>query len=109
MIAIVVPVKDGKFLMVKHPERGWEFPGGRVEVNETAEEAAIRECREEAGVEIENLRIIKKEENMVVFAGNIKEIKGGEMRWKLFSQIPQNLSFSRDEVEEFLRLARLKI
>lgn len=32
---------------------GWEFPGGKVEENETAREALIREIREELDTEIE--------------------------------------------------------
>lgn len=31
----------------------WEFPGGKIEPGETGEECAIRECREELGVEIQ--------------------------------------------------------
>ncbi len=34
---------------------GWEFPGGKLEPNETAAEACIREIREELEVEIDNL------------------------------------------------------
>jgi mutator protein MutT len=30
----------------------WEFPGGKVEPGESPREAAMRECREEAGLEV---------------------------------------------------------
>ncbi|WP_147805140.1 RNA deprotection pyrophosphohydrolase [Alkalicoccus halolimnae] len=40
---------EDKWLLTKHPSRGIEFPGGKVEEGETAEEAAIREVAEETG------------------------------------------------------------
>jgi len=36
-----------------HLPRMWEFPGGKCEENETPHDCAIREVREEIGVEIE--------------------------------------------------------
>ena len=35
---------------------GWEFPGGKLEPNETAEQACIREIKEELSVDIEVAR-----------------------------------------------------
>ena len=48
---------DGNLLLTK-PIRGWGLPGGHIEDNESPEECLRRECIEEAGVEIGNLKLI---------------------------------------------------
>lgn len=50
--------RDNRVLISKRPEGRslaglWEFPGGKCEAGETAEEALRRELREELGIEIE--------------------------------------------------------
>ncbi|GGE48962.1 nucleoside triphosphatase YtkD [Pullulanibacillus camelliae] len=47
-----------QWLLTKHPRRGWEFPGGKVEKGETPEEAAIREVYEETGAHVAEIRYI---------------------------------------------------
>lgn len=42
-----------EILLIKGPRRGWEPPGGRVEVGESIRDAAIRETKEESGIDIE--------------------------------------------------------
>lgn len=42
----------GRILLVKHPQRGWEFPGGRIENNESPLDALHREVMEECGIKI---------------------------------------------------------
>ena len=59
-IAIAVVEHEGQFLIGQRPPGValagfWEFPGGKVEPGETPAAAAARECREEAGVEVEVL------------------------------------------------------
>ncbi|RFB14775.1 NUDIX domain-containing protein [Bacillus sp. HNG] len=42
--------KDGKLLLVKLDQRGWDFPGGHIEFNESPEECIKREAHEEGYV-----------------------------------------------------------
>jgi 8-oxo-dGTP diphosphatase len=55
--AALVRDEHGRYLITQR-RRGshlaglWEFPGGKVERDETETEALVRECREELGVEI---------------------------------------------------------
>jgi mutator protein MutT len=57
-------VKDGKFLLVRRgrePARGlFAFPGGRVEIGETPEEAVRRELMEETAVEAGPLEFFRE-------------------------------------------------
>lgn len=62
-VAGTIPVRgDGKILLGRRdiePRRGfWVFPGGFMDVGETAEEAAIRETLEEVHLEVQNLQLI---------------------------------------------------
>ena len=55
-IAAAVIVEDGKVLMVRRQVKegslSWQFPAGQVEPGESAEEAAVRETREETAVTV---------------------------------------------------------
>ncbi|MFT8362819.1 MAG: RNA deprotection pyrophosphohydrolase [Sporolactobacillus sp.] len=47
-----------QWLLTRHSKRGLEFPGGKVEPGETAEQAARREVYEETGAHVAALRTI---------------------------------------------------
>lgn len=49
----VVLNDEGKILLIKGPRRGWEFPGGLIEIGETIHDGIIREVKEETGIDIE--------------------------------------------------------
>ena len=48
---------DGSVLLVKTERRGWECPGGQVELGEDLIAALIRETYEESGCEVEVERL----------------------------------------------------
>lgn len=54
-------IKDNKIVVTKYKEGNkkegyYEIPGGKIEEGDTPEQTAIREMREETGLEIENLK-----------------------------------------------------
>ena len=52
-VTVYVINSENKLLMIKHKKLGkWCPPGGKVDNDETPDEAAIRECFEETGVKI---------------------------------------------------------
>ena len=55
--------EDGKILIIRSPK--WKkpaIPGGHIEIGETAMQAAVREAREEVGMEVEPIRLLQVQE-----------------------------------------------
>jgi 8-oxo-dGTP diphosphatase len=55
---VVVLFRSGRLVLVRNKERGWEFPGGHREGNESYEETAVREAYEEARAEITDIEYL---------------------------------------------------
>lgn len=61
-VAIILENKKGGILFGKRkflPKKGfWDLPGGFIDFGEKAEEAIVREVKEELGIEIKNPKIL---------------------------------------------------
>jgi len=67
-VALVIKTNDYKVLFIQRAltkktlPGAWSFPSGTVESTENIEETAVREAKEELGVEIEPIRILAEKE-----------------------------------------------
>ncbi|HUN45550.1 MAG TPA: (deoxy)nucleoside triphosphate pyrophosphohydrolase [Stellaceae bacterium] len=57
VVAVALVDADGRVLLAQRPEGKpmaglWEFPGGKVQADETPEIALIRELKEELGIDV---------------------------------------------------------
>ena len=60
-VVVGILQREGKYFIQKRPANGlladlWEFPGGKIEAGETAEEALSREFKEELNIEVKSSR-----------------------------------------------------
>jgi len=115
--AAAVVLREGSLLLIRRrnePHRGrWSIPAGYQEVDETPAQAAVREAREETGVEIEVERLLdvlytaddpRKPGNLVVF---LCRARGGEprpgddaeeVRFFPLGELPEEVGFVNDRL-----------
>lgn len=109
----VIIFKDGKILLGKrknaHGDGTWSFPGGHLEFQESWEECAARETKEEAGIIIKNIRfgtatndIFQAEEKHYVTLYMLSDYESGTVKvmepetcekweWFQWDKLPQPL------------------
>ncbi len=111
--AYVIAFKGDKFVMVRHRDRAWEMPGGRLEKGEDFEQAAIREFFEETGMSLEIIgKMRATKPGGKVFVGIAREtLTSKPAEWNItaveeFSELPAELSFPEVEYRILLAHAR---
>jgi len=110
-------------LRKRAPEAGcWSIVGGKVDFLETLDRCAIREAREETGVEVELLRLLCVTDHVLPGEGqhwvapaylgrivkgearNCEPDKTQEVKWFALAEVPHNLTMTaRNAISAYLR------
>ncbi|MEK7669420.1 MAG: NUDIX domain-containing protein [Patescibacteria group bacterium] len=108
----VIIENDGKFLYVRNDygHRSITFPGGSIEKGENAEQAAIREVKEEVGIILTNIKIVGsftsteegKKDNITIFYG---QSNTGNFILDHF-EIAEAAWFTKDNLPKFSNLSK---
>jgi 8-oxo-dGTP pyrophosphatase MutT (NUDIX family) len=113
---VVILFSADKLVLVRNEGRGWEFPGGHREGDETCEETAAREAHEEAGARITGVEYLGY---YTTPAGHVTAIACAEvasfegagggcepLEVGMFDELPSDLSFGDGREQLFLDCAR---
>lgn len=100
--------EDGKILLVKENNGTWSLPGGWVDVNVSVKENAVKEVREEAGLDVTVDTVIavqdREKHNLPVYAYKVCKVfllcsnKGGQFQPN--SETVESRYFGLDELPE---------
>jgi 8-oxo-dGTP diphosphatase len=109
-VALAIAVKDKDFLLIKRglpPRQGmWASPSGFIEIGETAEEACLRELKEETGVSGEIVKlvgVVRREDKEVYGDMLVVEylVKVGNEELKAGSDVDDVRFFSVAELPDY--------
>src|ERR1700704_2937119 len=92
LIRFVVPREDGDFVF-------WALPGGEIEAGETEVEAAVREVREELGLELTVTGPVYCDSNQFFHQGEMQDNVDFLFRAECGREEPRLVGFTADERE----------
>ncbi|MCI3918981.1 NUDIX hydrolase [Paenibacillus sp. TRM 82003] len=108
--SLISDYSKSKVLLVKNVGNGsWSLPGGAVEKDETLEQAAVREVKEETGLVVETHGLVSiheckftKSQNHVLFFIFRAEVIGGEIEILRPNEISEVVWLDIDKANELL-------
>ncbi|SOC42636.1 NUDIX hydrolase [Ureibacillus acetophenoni] len=104
--ATIVINENNEILLIKGPRRGWEMPGGQVEEGESLKDAAIRETKEESGIDVEIIKfcgIFQNVERSICNTLFLAKPIGGEL-----TTTPESLEVGFFSIEQALEMVTFK-
>ena len=126
-VDVVIVRKDGSIVLIKRKNEPfkdhWAIPGGFVEYGERVEEAAIREAKEETGLEIRIKKLVgvysdpnRDPRGHVISIAYLAEETGGTLKAatdakevSAFREIPKNLAFDHEKIlKDVLKLIKIR-
>jgi len=95
-VKTIVVHEDGQILLIKRSDKTssphrWDFPGGGVDRSENPQDAAIRETKEETGLDISGTRILTTylqtqektgDEAVIIGYAALASSKGVRLSWE---------------------------
>ncbi|MFF4290372.1 NUDIX hydrolase [Streptomyces sp. NPDC001633] len=120
-IAAAIIVHEGRVLMVRRRvsegKLSWQFPAGEVEPGETREDAAVRETKEETGLNVSSVELLGERVHPAtgrLMSYTACEVRSGtayvadteelaELAWVAHDQIPKYVPYGLfGPVQEYL-------